>query len=176
LQGVADAAREEAKRRRAAEKRAKESLKKDAAKLKALSKKVRAYYSAPSDRTGRLSCPHEGPLPRESAWLSAGRGCEAQDEAARKQQEDVAARRADALAERRRLGDAIVVPSFVDARTPEAAARAEAKSEREAVRQQGWDAQEAGWTKDELRDYYKAGRSKPKGKTPVRESRQFGDL
>jgi hypothetical protein len=54
--------------------------------------------------------------------------------------------------------------------------RAEAKAARQAQQQQGWELQQADWSKTEMRDYYKAGRSKPKGKTPVRGSRQFADV
>uniref|UniRef100_A0A7S0WK49 Uncharacterized protein n=1 Tax=Pyramimonas obovata TaxID=1411642 RepID=A0A7S0WK49_9CHLO len=53
--------------------------------------------------------------------------------------------------------------------------RAEAKSARENVRQQQWAYNDADMTKDELRDYYKTMKSKPKGKGPVKSKREFAD-
>jgi len=53
--------------------------------------------------------------------------------------------------------------------------RAKAKNEREDVRQAQWAYNDAEMTKDELRDYYKSMKSKPKGKTPVKGMRQFAD-
>ena len=102
--GGGGGSRDEAKRRRAADKRAKETHKRDAAKLKAQAKKVRKGCGVVVGWClGALS------QPGEWTW---------QDEAARKQEEDRAARKASVEAERQRRGDAIFVP-FVDAHTPE---------------------------------------------------------
>lgn len=54
--------------------------------------------------------------------------------------------------------------------------RAEDKDRREAVRQEVWGYQEEEMTKSELRAYYKDMKSKPKGKTPTKQARQFADL
>lgn len=71
--------------------------------------------------------------------------------------------------------DVIFVP-FVSTATPEDVARQEAKAARRAGMQQMWDNQEEPLTKHELRAYYKDMKSKPKGKTPTKEARQFADL
>ena len=53
--------------------------------------------------------------------------------------------------------------------------RAEAKNARESVRQQQWEYDDADMTKNELRDYYKSMKSKPKGKKPHKTMRQFAE-
>lgn len=71
--------------------------------------------------------------------------------------------------------DVIFVP-LVTMVAPEDVVRQEAKAARQAAMQEVWSYQDEPLTKNELRAYYKDMKSKPKGKTPTKEARQFADL
>lgn len=71
--------------------------------------------------------------------------------------------------------DSVYIP-HVSTLTERDMERAEAKNKREAARQEVWNSKDEALTKEELRAYYKDTKSKPKGKTPTKQSRQFADL
>jgi len=98
---------------------------------------------------------------------------QAKKDAAAQQRLDVKQNR---LASRAKNDPDVIIVPYVCAITVEQTKRAEEKNEREMTRQSLWDDQDQTMSKDELRDYYRSIKSKPKGKTPIKETRQFADL